>query len=131
MRSEIELLNRMKSKWPQYYKSSPKIEARAKSLRRESTPAESLLWKIIRNRSVKGFKFRRQHPIKHFIVDFYCHSAKLIIEIDGDIHEVDEIKIYDKEREGILQNLGLTVLRFTNEEVFSDPSRIINSVEKF
>jgi len=120
----------MKSKWPQYYKSTPKIESRAKSLRRESTPAENLLWKIIRKRSVKGFKFRRQHPIKSFIVDFYCHSAGLVIELDGDVHQVGEIKAYDKERQDVLHKLGLTVLRFNNDEVFSDPGRIINTVEQ-
>src|SRR5581483_11696701 len=120
----------MKSKWPQYYKSTPKIESQAKSLRRESTPAENLLWKIIRKRSVKGFKFRRQHPIKSFIVDFYCHSAGLVIELDGDVHQVGEIKAYDKERQDVLHKLGLTVLRFNNDEVFSDPGRIINTVEQ-
>jgi cyclase len=93
----------MKSKRPYFYGASLKTITRTKKLRRDGTNAEQLLWKVIRNRQVKGFKFRRQHTIYHFIVDFYCHEAKLIIELDGDIHELKDIKEYDAKREAILK----------------------------
>src|SRR5207237_197197 len=70
-------------------------------------------------------KFRRQHPISNYIADFYCHSLKLIIEIDGDIHEQEEIKLLDREREENLKELGLTILRFKNEEVFNGLKSIL------
>src|SRR6185312_16508821 len=111
----------MKSRWSQYYNSSPKTEGRAKSLRKETTEAEKIFWKIVRNRAIKGYKFRRQHPIGHFIVDFYCHEAKLAIELDGDVHQVDFVEEYDKAREAILIKMGIKVLRFNNELIFSNP----------
>src|ERR1700752_2725121 len=102
----------MKSKLPQYYNSSPKTEERAKSLRRKSTDAEKLVWGIIRGRNFKSMKFRRQHPIGSYIVDFYCHELKLIIELDGDVHSIDFVNKQDKIRQKNLEKLGLTVLRF-------------------
>jgi imidazole glycerol-phosphate synthase subunit HisF len=91
-----------KSKAAFYYGSKQDISDKTRKLRRESTATESLLWKVIRNGKVDGFKFRRQHPISGFIVDFYCHEAKLLIEIDGDIHEVEEVRMHDKIREQVL-----------------------------
>jgi len=120
----------MKSKWPSYYGASEKTEARAKHLRRKSTDAEKLCWKIIRNRKVMDLKFRRQHPLQHFIADFYCHEAKLVIELDGDIHELDNVRQYDERRQKAIEELGLTVLRFTNEQIFSDPDIVLKKIEE-
>jgi very-short-patch-repair endonuclease len=120
----------MKSKWEQYYGSSPKTEGRAKSLRRESTEAEKLFWKIVRNRAVNGLKFRRQHPIGHFIVDFYCHEVKLAIELDGDVHDVDEVKQYDKARQKVVEELGITLLRFDNEIIFTNPDGVLIKISE-
>jgi imidazole glycerol-phosphate synthase subunit HisF len=120
----------MKSKHPHYYGAALSTFEKAKALRKDSTPAEKLLWKIIRNRKMLGLKFRRQHPLKYFVADFYCHEALLVIEVDGSIHDLEEIKQYDKEREEIITELGITVLRFTNEEVFSEPEKIEKEIEK-
>lgn len=89
--------------------------ARSRQLRKEPTNAEAALWAKLRKRQLGGLKFRRQHIIRHFIVDFYCPKAKLVIEIDGPVH--DEQEEYDKEREMMLQELGYGVLRFKNSAV--------------
>ena len=76
----------------QSYCALPYIFDNAKVLRQRSTKAEQHLWKMIRNSQLMGFKFRRQHPLKYFIADFYCHEALLVIELDGSIHELENIK---------------------------------------
>ena len=114
----------MKSIIPQYYKSTIRIEENAIRLRKNETPAEKHLWKMLRNRNLLGLKFRRQHPIARFIADFYCAELKLVIEIDGSIHEREDIIKYDLERENYLKELGLKVLRFKNEDVFLNPEII-------
>ncbi len=95
----------------------------ARELRKNATPAEKLLWAELRNRQVCGKKFLRQHPwiyetdrgrLHFFIADFYCAEHKLVIELDGKIHEKQ--KHYDRERDLIIGKLGLKVLRFKNEE---------------
>ena len=86
---------------------------------------------MIRNRKVGGFKFRRQHPLKYFIADFYCHEALLVIEADGTIHDLETIQQYDKHREEVITELGITVLRFTNDSIFSEPDVVIASIETF
>ena len=97
----------------------------ARDLRKNQTPEEDLLWRNLRNRKLKGFKFNRQFPIVYgrnfdgtslfFIADFYCHEKKLIVEVDGKIHEFQ--KEYDKERDFILNQLGINVIRIKNEEL--------------
>jgi cyclase len=76
-------------------------------------------------------KFRRQHPISQFIVDFYCAEIKLVIELDGGYHDHPEIKEYDEGREFILKELGLTVMRFTNNEVDSDIQTVLKKIKKY
>ena len=108
----------MKPKSTQSFNSDRRSKSLAKFLRRNQTPAEERLWNIVRNRGVGGLKFRRQHPLANFIVDFYCHELKLVVELDGDIHDKTKVKIRDEAREYFLRGLGLTVLRFRNDEVF-------------
>ncbi len=117
------------SKIPHYYDATKKIFDNAKSLRRKSTAAEDLLWQMLRNRKVGGFKFRRQHPLNYFIADFYCHEALLVVELDGNIHDLEIVKQYDKQREEEIIELGIQVLRFTNEEVFSEPDKVVKTIE--
>jgi very-short-patch-repair endonuclease len=93
-------------------------------LRLRTTEAEQKLWFLLRNRQLKGKKFRRQHAIANYVVDFYCNECKLAIELDGNFH-VDEAKNYDKSRTALLAELGITVLRFWNEEVMSDPGGVL------
>ncbi|MCU4156718.1 endonuclease domain-containing protein [Carboxylicivirga sp. A043] len=98
-----------------FYGASAKIRENAKLLRKELTTAEKVLWNKLRNRQLNGLKFRRQHPIDIFIADFYCHEKKLVVEVDGQIH--NKQKEYDEGRTAELQRLGVSVIRFTNEEV--------------
>ncbi len=111
----------------------PTIRQFARELRQPQTPAEATLWRHLRNRNLK-FKFRRQHPIDFFIIDFYCAEAKLLIEIDGDSHLVKEQMEYDQARTEYLEELGYKVVRFTNDEVRYNinevTSEIIRVVEK-
>ncbi|MGZ8559875.1 MAG: endonuclease domain-containing protein, partial [Chitinophagaceae bacterium] len=95
------------------------IFQKAEELRNRKTPAEELLWKLIHINEWKQ-KFRRQHPIWNYVADFYCHGIKLVIELDGDIHEEEEVKRNDDIRETYLKNLGMTVLPFKNEELFNN-----------
>lgn len=89
----------------------------AKANRKKLTKAEKILWDILRNRKLGGYKFRRQHPISHFIADFYCHQSKLIIEVDGGHHQTQEQSEIDKGRTHEIEELGLRVLRFQNTDV--------------
>jgi very-short-patch-repair endonuclease len=91
---------------------------RARRLRRESTSPERILWSILRGGQLAGLKFRRQHPIGPYIADFYCHSASLVVELDGMSH--DTTREYDQRRDEYLKRQGLTVLRILNDEVMSD-----------
>jgi len=96
----------------------------SRELRKNQTPSEKLLWANLRNRKLKGFKFLRQHPVaymgynsqpQYFIPDFYCAEKKLVVELDGKIHDFQ--KEYDQNRDAILEELGLRVVRFKNEEM--------------
>jgi len=92
------------------------------------TLAEKRLWERINKRQIKGFRFCRQKPLGAFIVDFYCHKAKLVIEIDGEIHLKEDIKRDDQNKDEYFKNIGLTVLRFTNKEVFTKIERVIENI---
>jgi very-short-patch-repair endonuclease len=89
----------------------------ARRLRRKMTPCEKLLWKRLKARNVAGAKFRRQHPIGFFIADFYCHEARLVIEVDGLIHLNPGRREQDAKRDAEMNRLGIRILRFTNDEI--------------
>jgi very-short-patch-repair endonuclease len=78
-----------------------------------------------------GFKFRRQHPFACYILDFYCHKLQLVIEVDGKIHEREDVKLNDNDREAYLAKAGLTILRFTNDEVKLDLQKVIEAIERY
>lgn len=121
----------MKSIILQYYQSTKQSEEQALALRKKQTSAEDRFWKIVRNRKLFKLKIRRQHPIGPFIADFYCNDLKLVIEIDGEIHSLPWIKKRDIEREIYFIELGLSIVRFTNEEVFSNPDMIEERLKLF
>ncbi len=106
-----------------------------RELRTNSTEAERILWEAVRNKKLSNRKFYRQYPLFHdftgketfFVADFYCHEAKLIIELDGKYHQY-RLKA-DKERTKILNYLGLSVIRFRNEEVLKDSNEVIMKVK--
>jgi very-short-patch-repair endonuclease len=90
---------------------------RRRQLRKRSTTAETIFWRHVRNKKLNGLKFRRQHSIGNYIVDFYCDSAKLVIEIDGEIHDTESQNKKDGIRDENLKNMGFTILRFKNEDI--------------
>ena len=94
---------------------------RARNLRQVETPPEQLLWLALRNGQIGGMKFRRQHPVGPYVVDFYCHSAKLVVEIDGMSHN-DKAEL-DAVRTKALEAEGLRLLRVTNKDVMRDPTQ--------
>ncbi len=106
------------------------IFERAKELRKNLTNAELVLWGYLKQ-SPLGCKFRRQHPLGIFIADFYCHKLKLVIEVDGSIHDVAEVKEADGYREGIMRSDGLDILRFRNEMVEKNLELVIKEIEEY
>ena len=100
--------------------ASPLIFQRAEELRKKMTEAEKKLWEVLKNKKLGGFKFRRQHPILKFILDFYCHEAKLGIEIDGEVHNSKGQKFYDDDRTEILKEYGINIIRFYNDEIIDN-----------
>ena len=103
-----------------------KLKPLARQKRCEPTPAEALLWQKLRHKQVLGFKFRRQHVIDRFIVDFYCGEAGLVVEVDGEIHDYTPQE--DAIRQEFLESLGLRVVRFRNEEVFGDMEGVLEEI---
>lgn len=99
---------------------------RARELRRQQTPAESILWECLRDRRLCDTKFRRQHNIGRYIADFYCHPHRLVIELDGEIHRYRQAE--DAIRENWLRSQGFTVLRFANDEVFNNLSAVLEHI---
>ena len=101
----------------------------AKQLRDNQTEAEVFLWDHLGMLKISGARFKRQHPILYFIADFYCHKAKLIIEVDGGYHNLPEQFLYDSNRDYELEELGLKVIRFTNEQVFNDVENVLDIIK--
>jgi len=98
----------------------------ARALRRNQTKAEKFMWKLLRDRRFHGFKFRRQHPVSDlYILDFYCEAKKLAIELDGVHHNEKLQKEYDEERTYVLKLLGIRLIRFENEKLFSETEDVI------
>lgn len=102
-----------------------------KQLRKKLTSAEVRLWQALRGEKLQGRKFRRQHSIEHFIVDFYCSSEKLIIELDGLVHQQKDVIQNDQERDARLSQLGFIVLRFENSAIFSDLAKVLNIISSY
>ncbi len=98
--------------------TTPEIEKAARRMRQALTPAEFMLWEALRGRRLAGLRFRCQHPVGRFILDFYCPAHRLVIEVDGGVHD-DKIEYYEA-RATVLHGYGYRVLRFRNEEVTSD-----------
>jgi very-short-patch-repair endonuclease len=114
-----------------HYGAKASTQEYARELRLRTTKAEQKLWFLLRNRKLKGKKFRRQHAIANYVADFYCNESKLVIELDGNFHTVEETKEYDKSRTNLLNELGIIVLRFWNEEVIKDPGKVIKKISEY
>jgi very-short-patch-repair endonuclease len=113
-----------------YFGAKPDMFLKAKELRRTETEAERLLWTRLHKNQLLGLQFRRQHPINRFIADFYCPKIKLVVEVDGGIHEIPEHQAYDIGRSEVLNDFGITVIRFTNEQVIEDIETVINIIKE-
>ena len=104
-------------------RTDPDKVGRAKELRRRMTVPERVLWRHLRTKRLEGLHFRRQQVIDGFIVDFYCHGAGLVVEVDGKVHEGRAA--YDRERDRVLAAHGLRVLRIRNQEIRQDLSSVL------
>jgi very-short-patch-repair endonuclease len=89
------------------------------------TPAEALLWDRLKDAKAIGANLRRQHPLLFFVADFYCHKARLVIEVDGGVHDQAEQHSYDEGRSHELEAIGVTVIRFTNEQVLNNADGVV------
>ena len=112
-----------------FFESSPMIFANARKLRNEPTSSEIIVWNLLKQH-FSSFRFKRQHSISGYIADFYCHKLQLVIEIDGSIHQTEEVKNNDKLREEFLYALNLKVIRFTNDEVCKKGEDIVKKVKE-
>jgi very-short-patch-repair endonuclease len=112
------------------FNAAPVTYGKAKKLRKEMTDAEKVLWSYLRNRKFKGLKFRRQHPIDRYIVDFVCLEERLVVEADGYFHNLSDQKEYDMKRTKDLESYGLIVIRLSNEEILDNVPQALKKVEK-
>ena len=113
------------------FKLHPDYLERIRQLRKNQTDAELLLWTLIRDRQLADQKFRRQHPLPPYIVDFYCHEAKLVVELDGSQHGEEQALIYDAKRTMYLEEQGLNVLRFTNKDILKQTKEVLETIYSF
>ena len=100
----------------------------ARGLRQSSGRAEERVWALLRGGKIDGHKFRRQHPVGPYFVDFACDRLRLIIEVDGGVHQLEEVAARDLERQQALEALGWTVIRVTNDQVCEAPELLIEAV---
>jgi very-short-patch-repair endonuclease len=108
------------------WRASAQIQQRARELRKNLTPAEQKLWQHLRRGQIDGLHWRKQHAVGTYIVDFFCAKAKLVVEVDGDSH-ADQIE-YDRARTAYLNELGYTVIRFTNREMFTQLEAVLQQI---
>ncbi len=110
-----------------YYGANSETLSVAKILRKNMTMCEKLLWERLKLKQINGLRFRRQHPIDFFIADFYCHEVRLVIEIDGEIH--NQQREYDDGRSAEMEKYSIKVIRFTNSEVENNIEEVIKNIE--
>jgi very-short-patch-repair endonuclease len=104
------------------------LKFRRKELRNGSTPAEIKLWSMLQHSNLGGYKFRRQHSVGFYILDFYCPSERLAIELDGDSHFTDDAIEYDRERTAYLNALNIKVVRFLNTDVYENLNGVCEKI---
>lgn len=107
--------------------ASSSVFENAKQLRNNMTVAETVLWMHLKP-GIENCRFRPQHPIGRFIADFYCHRAKLVVEVDGGVHDKEDVKKNDAEKEDFLANTGYAILRFSNEDVMRNIETVLEKI---
>lgn len=110
--------------------NNEKLKDRRRDLRKRSTKEEEILWSEIRNNKL-GYKFKRQHSIGGYILDFYCSERKLIIEIDGASHNTQGAKEYDENRDRYFSELGYTTIRFLNQEINNNLKEVLDKIKNY
>jgi very-short-patch-repair endonuclease len=110
------------------WKVTPRLRAKARTLRKNSTDAERILWSEFRDHRLNGAGFRRQVPIGNYIADFLCHAAKLVIELDGGQHFSDAAEQADAARSAVIEALGFRVLRFNNHDVMTNHAGVLEVI---
>jgi very-short-patch-repair endonuclease len=113
-----------------YFGANLETQELAKFLRKKMTPMEKVLWQKLRNKNIMGVNFRRQHPIFFFIADFYCHELRLVIEVDGPIHQLKERAEKDRNRTTEFDRFGIKVIRFTNQEIKCNIKYVIKRIRE-
>ncbi len=121
-------MEKQQDKAPMHQGARASVLNNAEKNRLNNTPAEKALWEAIRRKQLDGFRFRNQHAIGSFIVDFYCHEAKLAIEVDGEYHEEETQKGIDAERTRLLEASSVKLIRFTNKAVLSNLGEVLKSI---
>lgn len=126
----IILVARPKGLMPRIYNINKYLDRR-RGFRKKQTRAEIILWYYLRSRKFFGLKFRRQHSIGNYIVDFYCPKFRLVIELDGDSHFETRQQAYDRERTQWLESLHIHVIRFTNDRILHDLERVLEELKEY
>ncbi len=121
-------MDNSQDKIPMHHDAKPKLFEYARKNREQNTEAEKILWEALRLKKLDGFKFRNQHPIGKYVVDFYCHSERLVIELDGEYHENQEQKEYDMGRSDDIGFSGVRILRFKNPEIQYNLEKVIETM---
>ena len=110
-----------------YFNAKPETFEAARILRKKMTTQEELLWERLNKKQICNMRFRRQHPIDFFIADFYCHEVRLVVEIDGGIH--NEKREYDNGRTAEMDKYNITVIRFSNNQIENQIENVIIEIE--
>ena len=113
-----------------FYGAVPSVFEKAKMLRENMTEAEKILWQHLSNNKMEGFRFKAQHPIGKFVADFYCHKAKLVIEVDGKYHEETEQREYDENRSDAIEHFDIKIIRFANEQVYYTIDLVLAEIKR-
>ena len=108
---------------------NPNLKELARQLRNNATKAEIILWQNLKGKQMYGYDFHRQKPIDNYIIDFFCHELMLGIEVDGYSHQIIEVFNKDVKKEGLMNMLGLHILRFSDEQVLKDTDNVIRAIE--
>jgi very-short-patch-repair endonuclease len=122
--SEVSVVDPEHPNW----KVSDRLRTNARALRKNSTDVERILWSELRGHRLNGASFRRQVPIKNFIADFVCHTAKLVIELDGGQHFSDQAEQADAARSAVIEAQGFQVLRFSNHDVMTNRAGVLETI---
>ena len=110
---------------------NPNLKELARQLRNNSTKAEIILWQKLKRKQMYGYDFHRQKPIDNYIIDFFCHELMLGIEVDGYSHQIIEVFNKDVKKEGVMNMLGIHILRFSDEQVLKDTDNVIRAIERY